>query len=144
MWKVFFIFLFYPTISAALSISNISGLGEEVSNVTVRFENNLSSNCWSNKEEVKKYIVDKFQLLGVGVVFTGEEFQNILFVETLGQRLEERCYATIVLTLIKFHSLTGEPTEIAELIKKMTQTSIQRININQFLIETVDQFFSDF
>lgn len=144
MQKVFFIFLFYPTISAALSISNISGLGEEVSNVTVRFENNLSSNCWSNKEEVKKYIVDKFQLLGVGVVFTDKEFQNILFVETLGQRLEERCYATIVLTLIKFHSLTGEPTEIAELIKQMTQTSIQRININQFLIETVDQFFSDF
>lgn len=93
---------------------------------------------------MKKYIVDKFQLLGVGVVFTDKEFQNILFVETLGQRLEERCYATIVLTLIKFHSLTGEPTEIAELIKQMTQTSIQRININQFLIETVDQFFSDF
>ena len=144
MWKIFLVFVLYPAISEALSISHTIGRDEEIGYVTLRFENNLNSSCWSNQDYLEKYIVDKFQNRGIEIVYTDEEFSHVLFMETLGHRLEERCFATIVVTLLKFHSLTGEPPEIVELLKQTISTSIENTNINQFSVETVDQFFTNF
>jgi len=144
MWKIFLAFVLYPAISEAFSISNTIGRDEEFGYVILRFENDLNSSCWSNKDYLEKHIVDKFQNLGIEVVYTDEEFSHVLFMKTLGHRLEERCFATIVITLLKFHSLIGEPPEFVELLKQTISSSIENTNINQFSVETVNQFFTDF